>query len=302
MKVSVIIPTYNGEHYLSQLMKILQQQTVTFELIIIDSSSTDNTRNIVAPYADKVITIPQNKFDHGGTRQKALQEASGEILIFLTQDALPDSEDTFAKILSIFDHAQVSAAYGRQLAYDTTNIFGKHLRAFNYPGEAYIRELADKEKYGIKTAFLSDSFAAYRKSMILEVGGFKSGLIFGEDTHIASKLLFAGYSIAYVAEARVYHSHSYTWIQEFQRYFDMGVFHIKEGWILDIFGKAEGEGLTYLKSEWAYLLKHYAYAQIPAFFIRNGLKYIGYKMGKRYKLFPKKIVRKCSMHTSWWDT
>lgn len=301
MKVSVIIPTYNAEHYLPQLMKVIAKQTIDTELIIIDSSSTDNTRTIVEPYADKIIVIPQNEFDHGGTRNKAVQEASCDLVIFLTQDALPDSEDTFENIISIFDNEQVSAAYGRQLPYETTNIFGKHLRVFNYTEQSYIRQLSDKEKYGIKTAFLSDSFSAYKKSAMEEVAGFKNGLIFGEDTHIASKLLFAGHSIAYVAAARVYHSHSYTWAQEFKRYFDMGVFHVKEGWILDIFGKTEGEGLKYIRSEWRYLCKHYAYFHLPAFFIRNGLKYIGYKTGKYYRLLPKSIVKKLSMHASWWD-
>jgi len=300
MFVSLIIPTYNASSYLEKLLKIMKQQSISYELIIIDSSSTDSTKNILEPLADTFITIPKKEFDHGGTRTIAAKAAKGEILLFLTQDALPASSTSFETLLDAFKDPQVAAAYGRQLPYKTTNIFGKHLRYFNYPKSSCVRSLEDKKTYGMKTAFLSDSFAAYRKSAMHEVDYFQDGLIFGEDNHIGAKLLLKGYSIAYVAQAEVYHSHSYHPIQEFQRYFDMGVFHTQEHWILDTFGKAEGEGGRYVKSEFKYLLQHKAYSKIPLFFLRNGLKYIGYKLGKNYIKFPKRIVPILSMQSSWW--
>jgi len=299
--VSVIIPTYNAEQYLPLLLKNLKNQTLSFELIIIDSSSTDNTLEIAREYADHIMTIPKDEFDHGGTRTKAAKLASGELIIFLTQDALPCSDDTLEKIINPFKDKQIAAVYGRQIPYDDTNLFGKHLRTFNYPAYSQTRTLADKEKYGIKTGFLSDSFAAYRRNMLLEIGWFKNGLIVGEDSYAGTKLILAGYTLIYNAEAKVYHSHSYTCIEEFRRYFDIGVFHNKEHWILEKFGQAEGEGGKYVKSEFNYLLQHRAYLRIPEFFIRNGLKYIGYKLGINYTIFPKSIVKKLSMHTSWWS-
>ena len=301
MKVSVIIPTYNAEPYLSSLLSSLQKQTIPFELIIIDSSSTDKTLVIAKKYTNHIITIPQNKFDHGGTRTKAAKMASGELLIFLTQDALPCDKSTLERITKCFSNNRIAAAYGRQIPYEKTSLFGKHLRLFNYPTSSYVRTLADKTEYGIKTAFLSDSFAAYRKSAMQEVNWFKDGLILGEDSHIATKLLLAKYALAYVADAQVYHSHSYSLIEEFRRYFDIGVFHTYEYWILETFGKAEGEGGKYVKSELTYLFKHKAYLRIPEFFIRNGLKYLGYKFGRNYKVFPKSIVPKLSMHHLWWE-
>jgi rhamnosyltransferase len=80
-------------------------------------------------------------------------------------------------------------------------------------------------------------------------------VIFGEDTVTAGKLLQAGYKVAYVADAPVYHSHSYTAIQEFRRYFDIGVLHIREAWLQEIFGKAGGEGIRFVLSELRYLLR-----------------------------------------------
>lgn len=301
MKISIIIPTYNAQPYLEKLLKSLFTQTITFELIIIDSSSTDETLTMVKPYAQHIIVIPKNDFDHGGTRTKAAKIATGDIIIFLTQDALPYDNLSLEKLISSFSTTHIAAVYGRQLPYKTTNIFGKHLRIFNYPAASYIKSLKDKKLYGVKTAFLSDSFSAYKISVLKEVGWFKDGLIVGEDVHIGGKILLAGYSIGYVSDAKVYHSHSYSMSEEFKRYFDIGVFHQKEKWILQNFGKAEGEGGKYIKSEFSYLLKENAYHRIPEFFLRNSLKYLGYKLGKSYRLFPKWLIKNLSMHHAWWS-
>lgn len=299
---SIIIPTFNAQNYLVKLLDKIKSQSLNGnELIIIDSSSVDKTVEIAKKYTDNVIVIPQNEFDHGGTRAKAAQIAQGEILVFLTQDALPYDEYTIENIVKVFKDEKVGAAYGRQLSYEDTNLFGKHLREFNYPDTTIIKKKSDIKKYGVKTAQLSNSFAAYRKSVLEEVGIFKNNLILGEDVYTGAKMLLAGYSLAYVSDAKVYHSHSYTVWEEFKRYFDIGVFHKTEEWILKEFGKAEGEGMQYVKSEINYLLKNNAWYLLPEFFVRNGMKYVGYKLGQKYKKLPKWMIKKFSMHYRWWD-
>jgi len=300
MSISIIIPTYNAESYLPKLLESLKAQTLEFELIIIDSSSKDRTISIAKEYADRIIEIPQSEFDHGGTRTKAGLASTGDIIIFLTQDALPYDENSIENIVKDFKDKKVGASYGRQLAYQETNPFGKHLREFNYGEVSYIRELKDRDRFGIKTAFLSDSFSAYRRGALDDIGWLKDGLIVGEDSYVGAKLLLSGYSLAYSADAKVYHSHSYSIMQEFRRYFDIGVFHKREDWILEEFGKAEGEGGRYLKSEIKYLISNRLYQLIPQFFIRNGMKYLGYKMGQKYTIFSPKIIKYLSMHPSWW--
>ena len=300
MNISIIIPTYNAEKYLPTLLEALKSQEISFELMIIDSSSTDNTVEIAKTYTNRIIVIPNSEFDHGGTRTKAAKTATGDIVVFLTQDALPCENDSIEKILKPFQDARVAAVFGRQISYENTSLFGKHLRAFNYRETSYVRTLQDKEQYGIKTAFLSDSFAAYRKSSLEYIDWFKDGLIVGEDTYAGAKILVDGFSLAYCAEAKVYHSHSYTIVEEFKRYFDIGVFHKSEHWILEIFGKAEGEGGKYVRSEFNYLLKEQAYYRIPEFFIRNGMKYLGYKLGYHYQRLPFFLIQRFSMHRLWW--
>ena len=301
MKISVIIPTYNAEEYLPKLLERLKNQTVSFELIIIDSSSSDNTVTVAREYTDNIIIIPTSEFDHGGTRTKAVKAASGDIIVFLTQDALPCDKQVIEKILEPFEDLNVGAAYGRQIPYEDTTLFGKHLRNFNYTDTSYIRTLKDKEQYGIKTAFLSDSFAAYRKSTLEKIGYFKDALIVGEDSYAGAKIILHKYALAYCSEAQVYHSHSYTVIEEFKRYFDIGVFHKREDWILKEFGKAEGEGGRYVRSEFNYLLKQHAYHRIPEFLIRNGMKYLGYKLGYHYQSLPSSLIQRFSMHRLWWE-
>ena len=300
MDISIVIPTYNAEKYLPALLKALKGQTISFELLIIDSSSTDDTIAISRQYTDRIIVIPKSEFDHGGTRTKAAQAASGEVVVFLTQDALPYDTETVETLVKVFDDPSVAAVYGRQIPYEKSSLFGKHLRHFNYRDTSCLRTLHDRKTYGIKTAFLSDSFAAYRKTALAQIDWFKNGLIGSEDTYAGAKLLMSGNTLAYCAEAKVYHSHSYTVLEEFKRYFDIGAFHQSEHWILDTFGKADGEGKKYVISEFNYILAEHGYRYIPSFFIRNGMKYLGYKLGYHHQKLPLFLIRSFSMHKSWW--
>lgn len=302
MSFSLIIPTLNaGDDFNALLRSISHQSLQPCEIIIIDSSSTDQTVSIAKDYGCRVETITRESFDHGGTRTLAAQMAQGEILLFLTQDALPADNYAFKRLVECFVDAHIAAAYGRQLPHLNTSLFGTHLRLFNYPDQSYARTYEDKQQYGIKTAFLSNSFCAYRTSALQEIGYFKNTLILGEDMVSGALLLKSGYSLTYQSNAKVYHSHSYTIRQEFQRYFDIGVLHRNESWLLEEFGKPEGEGLKYVLSEFRYLISHKKSPLILYSLLRNFSKYIGYKLGKIHSLFPIGIVKTISMHKRWWD-
>ena len=300
--ISIIIPTYNAEKYLVNLLNSIKNQSLNkYELIIVDSSSKDESVNIAKNYTDNIIVVLENQFDHGGTRAMAAQYANGEYLVYLTHDAIPFNDQAIEKLVEVFKDKTIGASFGRQVSYIDTDLFGKHLREFNYTEQSYVRNINDKDKYGVKTAQLSNSFAAYRKDALMETGNFKDGLILGEDVYTGAKMLQAGYKLAYVADAKVYHSHSYTISQEFKRYFDIGVFHKCEEWILDEFGKPEGEGMKYVLSEIHYLLNNGAWYLLPEFLIRNGMKYSGYLLGKKYEILPMWAIKKFSMHRQWWS-
>jgi rhamnosyltransferase len=298
--VSVIIPTLNAGKLMQELLLALKSQTEPCEILVIDSSSFDNTVEISASFGAKIIPIKKEEFDHGGTRSLAVGYAGGDILVFLTQDTLPFDRNSLCNLVIPFEDPEVAAAFGRQLPNTDTSPFGAHLRLFNYPKNSVTRGLADKKVYGIKTPFLSNAFAAYRKSALDQIGGFRDRLILGEDTYAGAKLLLAGYKIAYAADALVYHSHNYTVFQEFRRYFDIGVFHEQERWIIDEFGGAAGEGVKYLRSGIDFLKRTGKKHLLPEFFLRGGMKYLGYNLGRHYDYIPGWLRKRMSMHREWW--
>ena len=111
--------------------------------------------------------------------------------------------------------------------------------------------------------FFSNSFSAYSKLTLEEIGYFKSGLIFGEDTLAAAEILLKKKKIAYTAEAKAFHSHNYEIRQDFMRYFDMGVFHKNEYRLLKTFGKPESQAMKYIKSEFPWQVTFNDPALIP---------------------------------------
>lgn len=300
--IKVIVPTYNAASHIDPLLLALQSAATRtpLEVQFVDSSSTDDTRARIAAAGFACHVIDKACFDHGGTRAMAGREATTDIVVFLTQDALPEDIDAIPRLVAAFKDPQVAAAYGRQLPYPGTSLFGRHLRAFNYPEHAVRRTLEDRKSVGLKAAFLSNSFAAYRRKAMEAIDWFQNGLILGEDTHAAARLLKRGYAIQYVSEAQVYHSHSYTVAEEFRRYFDIGAFHRMHGWLLNEFGKAEGEGMRYVRSELRYLRRHGGMFKLPEFILRNAMKYLGYKLGQSYQYLPRAVIRTFSMHKGFW--
>ncbi len=299
--ISIILPTRNGAATIRELLVVLCRQTVlSHELLVVDSSSSDQTVEIAKEFGAEVVVIPEEEFDHGGTRTMISKKAQGDILIFLTQDVVPASTDALVKLIQpLLSDETIAVTYGRQLPNRDATLLAAHLRSFNYPAQTVVRSFADRERLGFQTVFASNSFAAYRKIALAEVDYFKSGLVFGEDTCAIGRLLMRGYKVAYVSDAMVFHSHNYSCLQEFRRSFDIGVLHVTEGWLLDTYGRAEGRGWQYVKSGVSYLM-NVKKALLPNFFWRIFLKFLGYKLGNKFQSLPQCLIPFLSMHRSWW--
>jgi rhamnosyltransferase len=300
--ISVIIPTRNGAGSLTAVFAMLRRQSIPVdELLVIDSASEDETGEIAKNFGAKLISVRKEDFDHGGTRSFIARQAKGNILVFLTQDAVPSAVNAIEKLVApLREKNDIAVTYGRQLPSAEATASAAHLRVFNYPPESSVRCFEDRQKFGLKTIFVSNSFAAYRKSSLAKVGYFKNGLIFGEDTCTVGRLLKNGEKIAYIADAAVYHSHNYTWIQEFKRSFDIGVLHNMEEWLIDTYGKAEKVGIGYIRSQFSSLRTTGGISNLVDFFGRNAFKYLGYTIGKRYSSLPETIIPYMSMNRSWW--
>lgn len=298
--VSILIPTYNAGHSFETLLDMLhRQQLRLFEIVVVDSSSTDTTVSIAKSRGIQTQVIPKSEFDHGGTRTHLGRLAKGDVLVYLTQDALPLNEVAVSRLVSrLLEEDKIGAAFGRQIANPDATPFARHLRLFNYPAVSHVRTLGDREKYGMKTFFCSNSFAAYKRKALEAVGWFEAGLLMAEDMHVCAKLLDNGYDIAYVADAVVYHSHNYSVQQDFKRYYDLGAFFSKEQWILEQYGNANSEGLRFVRSELSFLRRNGLARHIPVSLLRTAAKWFGYQLGHLHPYLPCWIIRRLSMHSS----
>lgn len=301
MIFALIVPTYNaGDSWRAWLTNLSMQSITPASILIIDSSSTDETVDLAKQHGLDVVIIPQNEFNHAGTRNRAvnlIQKA--DVLVFMTQDAFLADSRSLEMLTNCFSDPDVAAVYGRQLPHKYANPVACHARIFNYGAYSFVRDRTDITRYGIKTAFMSNSFAAYRTSVFHELGGFPESTILAEDMYLTARILLAGYKVAYCAEAAVYHSHNYSLLDEFRRYFDTGVFHANEPWLQEKFSGAGGEGLRYVRSEFSYLWKNNV-LWIPRSLLSNACKLLGYKMGKHYNLLPNRLLPKLSMFKSYW--
>ena len=248
-KVAIVIPTCNaGREFASLLTEIAQQSLPIAGKLVIDSSSTDGTADVAGKHGWQVRSIPRAEFSHGGTRQMAVEllPEDIEIVVFLTQDVRLPDRHSLEKLVGSFEDLQVAAAYGRQLPHEGASIYAAVDREFNYPAVSRIKSMADSKELGIKTAFLSDSFAAYRVQDLRKAGGFPK-INICEDMYVAGKMLLAGKHIAYVAEAKARHSHEPKLKDMWNRYRAMGRFQQQNPWIRASFGSAGGEGMKLLR-------------------------------------------------------
>lgn len=299
---TVIVPTLNAEATMGEFFAALKRQSrQPVEILIGDSMSDDKTASICQQYNATIIPIAREKFDHGGTRSLLAAQAKTEIVVFFTQDAILADREAIANLLQpLIDNEKIACSYGRQLPNRNATPIAAHLRLFNYPAKSEIRSYDDRERYGLKTIFISNSFAAYRRNFLTSVGYFKNGLIFGEDTCTLGRLLQHGYSVAYVSEAQVYHSHNYTWLEEFRRSFDIGVLHRSENWLLAVYGSAEDIGTRYVVELFASLWREKRVLTILDAVVRIVAKFVGYRIGRSFQNLPAAMRPWLSMHQGWW--
>ena len=302
--IDVIIPVYKPDEKLDKLIERLQKQTKKPNRIILMSTRDGKEHEREEKFGNipnvSIYHIEKADFDHGGTRNLGASLSLAEFVLFMTQDAVPTDSRLIEAILKPFEQEEVAAVYGRQLAGKNAGEVEKYTRVFNYPEEDSIKSKKDLERLGIKTYFCSNVCAAYRKSVYDEMGGFVLKTIFNEDMIMASKMIGAGYSIGYAANAKVIHSHKYTYWQQFTRNFDLAVSQVQ---YKEIFAgvKSESEGIRLVKNSALHLIRVGKWYMIPDLILQSGFKFLGYKFGKNYEKLPKWLVKKLSMNPSYWD-
>ena len=302
VKISLIIPTLNAGKFIEPLMNRLKEQTVPIdEIVIIDSASDDDTLAKANEFDGvKVISIERKDFNHGGTRDQAIQQTTGDFILCITQDALPCDKYYVERLIAPFaEDEKIAMTSGRQVPREDATPIEKLTREFNYPETCFVRSKEDIPRLGVKTFFASDCCSAYRRSAYDAIGGFDKHILINEDMKIAAQFIYAGYKIAYVGNAGVWHSHDYSLKQQYTRNFDVSVFMTMHP---ELFGNisATSEGVKMVKWVEKKLLTRGRFLSAAYYVVESGVKFLANRKGRGYKDMPKEKILKCTMHKNYW--
>ncbi len=302
IKVDVIIPTYHPGREFSALLDRLMKQTMpVHRIIVMNTEEAFWKKESEEKYPVlEVHHLKKTDFDHGRTRAQAAEMSEADVMIFMTQDAMPADKELVKRLVcALTQDDKIAAAYARQLPNADCSFVERYTRSFNYPETSVVKTKDDLPVYGIKTFFCSNVCAAYRRDIYLEMGGFVKQAIFNEDMIYAGRLIQEGYGIAYAADAKVIHSHNYSCMQQFHRNFDLGVSQAEHPEIFEGV-PSEGEGVKLVKKTISYLFRKGKIWLIPGVILQSGCKYAGYLAGKKYRKLPRKMILWCTLNREYW--
>ena len=305
-KVDVIIPVYKPDEKFKKLLLRLKKQTVPVNKIILFNTERKYFDSFFYgtkffEQFDNVIIkhVSEYEFDHGRTRRAAVELSDADYFICMTDDAMPKDRYLIEELLTPILEGRAAVSYARQMTGKNCSETERFTRKFNYPEHSRIKTKEDIKTLGIKAFFCSNVCACYDRKIYDTLGGFIKRTIFNEDMIYAYKVLDAGYSIAYCADAKVIHQHNYNNIQQLKRNFDLGVSHAMNP---EIFGtvKSESEGKKLVRETTNHLKDTGNKNLILPFYIMSGYKYLGYLLGKNYKKLPKWVIKKLTMNKNFW--
>lgn len=299
--VDVIIPVYRpGEKFRKVLSRLERQSYPVQKIILMNTGEEYWDKSFVQGFSNvEVHHLEKKDFDHGGTRAEAARLSRADIMVFMTQDAMPYDSKLIEELVKALEMEDVKTVYARQLPSYDCSVLERYTRSFNYPEESSVKSEADLSRLGIKTYFCSNVCAAYEKKAYSELGGFTDRAIFNEDMYYAAAIIKSGYKIAYAAQAQVVHSHNYTCFQQLHRNFDLGVSQAEHPEIFqDI--SSEGEGIRMVKETAGYIFSIKRPLLLVSLFFQSAFKYMGYFLGKRYKKLPRWLILRLTMNKEYW--
>lgn len=279
MNIDIICPLYNAEKYIYNLNRsLLKQKNVNINKIkYVLTKCNDDSEKILKSNKLNYTLINKLDFSHSLTRETEAKKSKADIIVFITQDIVIESDFWLYNLVKPIIAGEVEATYSRQITkYDNIE---KYTREFNYPENSFIKSNEDIVKMGLKTFFSSDASAAIRRDIFTKLNGYDGKkLPISEDMYFSYKLIMNGYKIKYCADSVVYHSHNFSLKEIYDRYKLTGKF-FKENNYLDQYGtNKSGGGLA------KYILKRAIQDKNIKVLIRfvpdMAARYIGMKVGK----------------------
>ena len=224
--VSVVIPVKNGEEFLDEVLTVTLAQKTDFpyEVVVIDSGSKDSSLEIIKKHKVKLIEIPPHEFNHGLTRNLGVENSGGEFIAFITQDATPANENWLSNLISPFaDNPEIAGVFGKHIAREkcdpivSINLDHHFDHNISSARKCWRKDEAYEANKGTYI-FFSNNNSCIRRSVWEKIPFRK--LEMSEDQNWAQDILEAGLIKCYEPTAVVYHSHTYSPIEWFQRNFD----------------------------------------------------------------------------------
>lgn len=230
MDATIVIPVKNGGARLREVLEMIfrQRTSYQYEVICVDSGSTDGSLEVLSEFPVRLFQIPASEFGHGKTRNYGAAQGTGKYIVFVTQDALPVDENWLQSLLEAMEMDEgIAGGFGQHLPYPDCNIFDKrdlpaHFARFG--AENHIFQIEDREAYdrdiGLRLflSFFSDNNSCLRRS-VWEKYPY-SDVDYAEDQIWMRKMLELGYKKVYVPGAMVYHSHDFPVREYCKRCFD----------------------------------------------------------------------------------
>jgi len=293
---SIILLTLNaGEKFKKVLKAVFNQTYNNFEVIIIDSSSIDNTLEYAKRYPIKIFKIPRSDFGHGKTRNLGAKLARGRYLVYLTQDAIPADNNWLANLLVNLKIENVAGVLGRQIP----NITANPLDVFSY-NEDYpdIRKNISIQNYKQNNVLFSDANSAVKKSVILKYP-YPENVPLAEDLGWAIGIIKKNYKLIYEPTAAVIHSHKFSLINNIKNDFDHGVS------LTQIYQHGNSTYLMFNSkrrfiNKIKYLIKNYKYHWILISLAIDTIMLLSVTLGKNYRRLPVFLLKHFSNYPNYW--
>lgn len=245
MNIDIICPLYQAEDYIENLhQSLLKQKNVNIHKIkYILTNSSDKSEEILKKNKLNYELIEKKDFSHSLVREKAALKSKADIICFISQDIVIESDNWLEKLVKPIIDGKVAATYSRQLT--KFNNIEKYTRECNYPNKSIIKSKKDIKTMGLKTFFFSDASSAVRTDIFKKLNGYDGkNLPINEDMYLAYKLITNDYKIKYCADSIVYHSHKFSLKELYDRYKLTGIF-LKENTYLDKYGTtSSGSGMA----------------------------------------------------------
>jgi len=297
--VSVVIPVLNAAPYLPTLIPALQEQSVApTEIILVDSGSTDETRDIAAGFT-AVRVVKLDRFTHGRSRNRGVQEATGDVIVLVTQDAVPQDNTWLATLVAPLGNDGVVAACSRQIPNDDASPMERFFLQKRFPQKGEVRNLETLEgDASYERVLFSDVSCAALREVMLE-HPYDETLIMSEDQKLARELILAGHAMAYVPESVVVHSHRYSLWQTFKRYFD-SIYALSVIFPEQDTAASAKMGAAYVREEVAYIART-APLWLLYYPFYTAVKVAATLLAHRAERLPRWLLRRISMHAYHWE-